>query len=139
MELLTYIALGLLTTSTVAQRLIFSDLPPAPYYPDGEFLVPKPATKNGGVINQVYVQGSMMNVTWKTKYPSINLFIGPDDPNGGPTQLLSKRFEGVLEDTSLTRPHSRILGQLVHVDYRRHGQQQLSFHSAFHKRRGLRG
>jgi hypothetical protein len=44
-------------------------LPPPPDYPDGGFISPN--------TTDVYIfsEGSTMNVSWETKYPSINLYL----------------------------------------------------------------
>jgi hypothetical protein len=57
----------LLCTVASAQKMEY--LSPPPKYPDGGFISPN--------TTDVYIfsEGSTMNVSWETKYPSINLYL----------------------------------------------------------------
>jgi hypothetical protein len=58
-----------LLVCTVAWAQKMEYLSPPPKYPDGGFISPN--------TTDVYIfsEGSTMNVSWETKYPSINLYL----------------------------------------------------------------
>jgi hypothetical protein len=78
---LRFVLLGLLWyTAASAQKM--ERLSPPPKYPDGGFISPN--------TTDVYIfsEGSTMNVSWETKYPSINLYlITGTEYNSARTQL----------------------------------------------------
>ena len=63
-------ALALLAfTATVlgSEPVPYQTLPPAPKYQHGAFTSPNTTQ------NQIYAQGSQMNITWRTDYDSVNI------------------------------------------------------------------
>ena len=59
-------------------------LPPPPDYDDGEFINPDTSK------TQAFTVGSTMNVSWTTKYPSINLYLIYGQDYASPTTCTSK-------------------------------------------------
>jgi hypothetical protein len=86
MEFYIFALIGLFFSRlTVAQRAFFplDPLPTLSPSSAGSFIIPN----TGG--NQYYVQGSEMNVSWTSSYPSNNLFIIFNDDFANPRQLMS--------------------------------------------------
>ena len=71
-----------LVYAPLAETQSTSYLPPPPLYDDGRFLSPDTSR------TQIFSEGSTMNVSWTTRFPSVHLYLLSGTDYNNPTTCL---------------------------------------------------